>query len=403
MYSRLRGLRCALTGTIASAGVVATLLCSAQTTVSQNSTSIGLTATNWSSTLTAPQFNPSLGTLTQVVVTLNWTTQQTISVSNNDNSGKIDPNTDMPYPAGETQYVYADEGVHVLLTYPSAGSLTGGLLVGAPADLMLGSQDIFGDAAGAIPANTAQSAGPVTTALTAASTAITDSATLALYTGSGTVSFAAAGNGNDTLQDSGGNVQWTASTFAGASVTVVYTYTPGTTSPPGPFTTFTQGGWGTAPHGGNPGAILAANLSKVFGTDGIYIGNPTGNCFFFNSQQAIENFLPNGGPDKALPTGKSIDPTNSKSGNITGQLLSVELSLAFSGTVFKSGLGDLVIQSGTLKGYTVFDAVEIGNALVSGSAYPAGLPVVSMSAIDTVLTNITSAYDGGTTNTGYIK
>ncbi len=402
MLLRQASLRMGLAGMLALAGVASTMLCSAQTST-QTSTAFALTSTNWATSLTVPQFNSSQGTLTGVVVTLNWTTEQTIGVSNNDNSGKIDPNTGMPYTPGQTQYVYADEGVNVMLTYPSGGSLTGGLLVGAPADLILGSQDIFGDAAGPVLANTSQSEGPVITTLTTSSVAITDNATLALYTGSGNVSFAAAGKGNDTLQDSGGNIEWTASTFAGASVTVVYTYTPGTTSPPGPFTTFTQGGWGTAPHGGNPGAILAANWTKVFGTGGIYIGNPTGNCFYFNSQQAIENFLPNGGPDKLLPTGKSIDPTNSKSGNITGQLLSVELSLAFSGTVFKSGLGNLVIQSGTLKGYTVLDAAEIGNALVSGSAYPAGLPVVSMSAIDTVLTNITSAYDGGASSSSYIK
>ncbi len=219
-------MRSALTSGFALAGAVAATACSAQSTQTVHSSTVPLSLTNWAQNLTVPQFNGALGTLTSVTVSLNWTSYQSISVSNNDNSGKIDPDTGMPYPAGQTQYVYADEGVNVVISYPNGGSLTGGLLVGAPADLMLGSLDIFGDAAGPVPANTSQSVGPVTTALTTNSTAITDGATLALYTGSGTVSFAASGDGSDTLQDSGGNVEWAAGTMAGASVTVVYTYTP---------------------------------------------------------------------------------------------------------------------------------------------------------------------------------
>src|SRR5262249_24510525 len=65
----------------------------------------------------------------------------------------------------------------------------------------------------------------------------------------------------------------------------------------GPFVTVTQGGWGAPPRGQNPGAILAANFSKVFGAAGVTIGCAAGGFHLtFTSASAIQAFLPQGGP-----------------------------------------------------------------------------------------------------------
>ena len=97
-----------------------------------------------------------------------------------------------------------------------------------------------------------------------------------------------------------------------ASTTVVYTWTvdagPVVNCPPdatvpntstvasGAYCTYTQGGWGTLPHGGNPGTILSNGFSTVYPGGVVEIGIP-GNSGFsikFTSATAIIAYLPAG-------------------------------------------------------------------------------------------------------------
>jgi hypothetical protein len=75
----------------------------------------------------------------------------------------------------------------------------------------------------------------------------------------------------------------------------------------GVLTTYTQGGWGAAPHGGNPGALLAANFAKVYGAAGVTIGG--GYTLKFTSQAAIQDFLPQGGTPEVLNARRRIPPS----------------------------------------------------------------------------------------------
>jgi len=168
---------------------------------------------------------------------------------------------------------------------------------------------------------------------------------------------------------------------------------------PGTDTTFTQGGWGSKPHGGNPGALLANNFGKVFGSAGVTIGISGGLNLKFDSATAIRNFLPATGTPGAL-TASATDPTTSSAGVFAGQVLALELSVAFSNAgITGSGLGSLHVQSGPLAGQTVAQVLAEANIALGGGPLPAG--VTSISALSDIVDQINSSCDGGVCN-GFI-
>ncbi len=137
---------------------------------------------------------------------------------------------------------------------------------------------------------------------------------------------------------------------------------------PGDFRTQTQGGWGTAANGNNPGVYRDAAFSAAF-PEGIVIGG--GFSLTFTSSQSVQNFLPAGGTPSAL-TESAVDPS---SGNVfAGQVLALTLSVGFD--LYDEDFGasdvnlkDLVFVDGTFEGWTV-EAVlaEANNVLGGGSS-----------------------------------
>jgi hypothetical protein len=163
------------------------------------------------------------------------------------------------------------------------------------------------------------------------------------------------------------------------------------------YTTYSQGGWGSKPSGGNPGAFLAANFATVYPTGSVKIGGTY--WLRFTSASAIEKFLPAGGSSKPL-TSSATNPTRSSAGNIAAQLLALRLATDFSAAgVTKKGLGDMVLQSGVLAGKSVNEILALADAVVGGqtSALPSGLTVSSLSSI---LESLNMNYHEGTANEG---
>jgi uncharacterized repeat protein (TIGR01451 family) len=164
----------------------------------------------------------------------------------------------------------------------------------------------------------------------------------------------------------------------------------------GPITTYTQGGWGSEPHGGNPGALLAANFAKVY-PNGVTIGG--GFTLTFTKASAVAAFLPQGGTPGAL-TKSAIDPTSSSANVFGGQVLALELSVDFSGKgITASGLGGLHLTSGPLAGQTVAQVLAEANQAIGGGALPPGM---SISNLNDVVDKINNAFDNGVSN-GYVK
>jgi len=152
-----------------------------------------------------------------------------------------------------------------------------------------------------------------------------------------------------------------------------------------PFTgcTVTQGGWGAAPHGNNPGAFLVANFPTA---TGVTVG---GSPYFlhFSSALSVRNFLPQGGTPGAL-TASATNPTaGTSAGVFAGQVLALALNVQLK------GLGSLVLTgTGTsLDGQTVAQVLAAANLALSGGALPAGF---TFSSLNNLVDQLNNAFDG---------
>lgn len=163
----------------------------------------------------------------------------------------------------------------------------------------------------------------------------------------------------------------------------------------GDFYSFTQGGWGSTPHGNNPGMLLHNNFSAVFGTGGVEVGiaGTAGYSMKFTSAAAVRAFLPAGRTAGAL-TADLVDPTRSSAGVFGGQVLALKLNVAFSAAhVTPSGYGDLVlVDTGT-----ALDGMTVGQVLVEAEiALGGGTAAADIATLNTIATNLNEAVDNGT-------
>jgi PKD repeat protein len=140
---------------------------------------------------------------------------------------------------------------------------------------------------------------------------------------------------------------------------------------PSDFVLYGQGGWGQDAAGKNTGAMRNAIFASAF-PSGVVIGS--GNLTAtFNTSQAVEDFLPAGGPSGALNE-TSVNPTGTSGGTLAGQTLALALNLGLdqynaSQNPSNTSLGDLVvIQNGSVcYGWTVQQVLQNAN-LVLGNA-----------------------------------
>ncbi|WP_309612800.1 T9SS type A sorting domain-containing protein [Flavobacterium sp.] len=166
------------------------------------------------------------------------------------------------------------------------------------------------------------------------------------------------------------------------------------------FTTFTQGGWGTQCHGGNPGCYRDANFDAAF-PDGIRIGNET-NSITLTSSMAVRNFLPSGTTPRALNSGALVDPGQTYRNVLAGQLVALTLNVGFDvyDANFSSNtllLGDLSILSGPFQGMTVSQFLVVANATIGGA-----VTGYSPSQVNSTASTINEYFDGGHSGSGFL-
>lgn len=165
------------------------------------------------------------------------------------------------------------------------------------------------------------------------------------------------------------------------------------------YKTYTQGGWGAAPHGMNPGALLQANFPLVYPLGYVKIGRSVGSYYAtFTSSLAVQNFLPAGGTPDRL-TANLIDPTTTSAGVFAGQVLALQLNVDFSaaGLLSMAGFGNLFFQglTGSLSvfnGQTVSQALATMNDVLGGGQTPLG---VSVSDLNSLATSLNESFDNG--------
>ncbi len=200
----------------------------------------------------------------------------------------------------------------------------------------------------------------------------------------------------------------------------------------GDFCTQTQGGWGSTPHGNNPGACLHEWFATVF-PSGLVIGDQNGPdgdmcwAILLTDAQAVTDFLPTGGTPAVL-TGDLTDPLVSSAGVFAGQLVAATINAAFSqynadhgegsltcggGRTFPGGLGDLLLVGGCggidplLDGISVNDLLAMANCVIgsdSGACGACGVPGgITISDISDALAAVNQNYVDCDTDNGCLE
>ncbi|MCB0431156.1 MAG: hypothetical protein H6585_05345 [Flavobacteriales bacterium] len=164
------------------------------------------------------------------------------------------------------------------------------------------------------------------------------------------------------------------------------------------FRTQTMGGWGSTPHGNNPGAYLAANFDAAFPI-GLTVG--CGNTITLTSAQAVSDFLPQGGNSVVL-TASYTDPVAGM-GNLAGQLVAATISVTMDDydsnfSPSPNRLGDATIIGGAMDGMTVDQVLAEGNKILGGcvSAY-------TLEDVHAALGTINENYVDGSKNKGNLN
>jgi len=213
----------------------------------------------------------------------------------------------------------------------------------------------------------------------------------------------------DVVASLGGNasamINWgfTAATGMGTNVQQVEVVACPPVNPPdcGQLRTQTMGGWGSKPAGNNPGMYLQNNFAAAFPT-GVMVGTAAGNSATWTSAMAVRNFLPAGGPSKALTQDYTNPTTAQLKSNVIGQLLALTLSVgldAYDPAFGAAGieLGDMIISSGAFAGWTVSAFLAEANVVVSG-----GTSSYTISQVHATAAAINENYVDGTMDNGYL-
>jgi hypothetical protein len=194
------------------------------------------TTTNWTATQSAPQFDPSLGTLTSVEILNSDPIKSAIKAENLD----MAPAT-----------IHATVSGDLTLSGPGVPGL----------DVALSADQTFDASAFDGTIDFGGTSGKIFSPLTingSNSTTVTSAVDLAKYTGTGTVSFTETTHGNSTATGSA-NLLVQVNTSAAANVTIVYHYVPTNQLAPGNYTIVQT----SDPPGYLDGQVTAGNVTPV--------------------------------------------------------------------------------------------------------------------------------------------
>ena len=170
--------------------------------------------------------------------------------------------------------------------------------------------------------------------------------------------------------------------------------------PCGQLRTQTQGGWGAAPAGNNPGTYLHANFQTAF-AGGLTVGCYPGDYFVrLTSAQAVTDLLPTGGKASVL-TGSAVNPASLKN-VLVGQLIALKLSVTFDAYDADFGassvaLADMIIGSGTFKGYTVGKFLDTAEQVLGGCS-----TAFTPTQVNETASSINENFDNGTISKGFL-
>jgi hypothetical protein len=165
------------------------------------------------------------------------------------------------------------------------------------------------------------------------------------------------------------------------------------------FRTQTQGGWGTACSGGNPGCYRDANFAAAF-PNGLTIGCT--NQVRLTTSAAVDAFLPSSTTARALNAGTLTNPGQTYKNVLAGQLVALTLSVGFDAYDLNFGgsgtwLGDAEITTGMFQGWTVQMLLDEANSFIGGCGSN-----FTAAQLNSALTMVNENYVDGTTDNGNV-
>jgi hypothetical protein len=190
----------------------------------------------------------------------------------------------------------------------------------------------------------------------------------------------------------------TISLAAGGLVTCTYT-----NGQIGTFCSYTPGGWGAPPSGGNIASTLYRYFPSLY-PNGVLLGG-TKPYFGINlrSASAVTTYLPSGGTPGFL-TKNYTDPTSTEAGEFASQVAALQFNLDFSKAgIIKVGFANLKVVSGPLAGQTTTQVLALAEAALSGNTgvlTPYGITIAQLTSI---LGNLNGNYDNCSNNNGFLK
>jgi len=154
------------------------------------------------------------------------------------------------------------------------------------------------------------------------------------------------------------------------------------------YSTMTQNSWKSV-KGYN---LLDSKFTTLF-TSGLIIGDHgAGYQIKFTSANAVKNFMPQSGVPYALDQ-SYINPVNTPAGEFAGHILALALNLAYNdagllGHTSTTKLGNLVVGSGPLKDFKVYEVLNIVNKALGGTVSP-----FDMATLNHVVKKINENFD----------
>jgi len=168
---------------------------------------------------------------------------------------------------------------------------------------------------------------------------------------------------------------------------------------PGDFCTQTQGGWGSNPHS-EPGKRLYQYFDCVCKGD-LDLGN-----LHFTSAEAVQNFLPAGGPPGTLDKFYK-NPTSTSAGVFAGQVTALTLNVLFSASGHMpqndpTPLQDLLIARGPMEGVSVWALMKTAvDALNGDTGYQRY--GITLAELNDIVTAVNENFVDGEVNKGFLR
>ncbi len=172
----------------------------------------------------------------------------------------------------------------------------------------------------------------------------------------------------------------------------------------GDYRTQTQGGWGSTANGNNPGAYRDLWFDKAFKETGLVIGDTSQKyTATFSSSEAVESFLPQGGPTGVFDA-SYYDATKTSAGVFAGQLTALQLSASFDAidpdfSKAEAPLTSLRVadEESACYGLSVEELLKYSHTVISG-----GASTFSAGTLSGCLDQSNNAFVDGEKSSGYL-